>query len=850
MLDEWEQRVHPDDKEAVQAALNAHLAQRTPLYTSEHRLRCKDGSYKWILDRGKVVSWDENGKPRRVIGTHSDITDRKRVEAALRENEQNYQSFFDTIGDMLFVLDQQGNMLWTNAAVSRRLHYTAQELYGQNVLTIHPAERRSEAAQIVADMLAGKTEHCPVPVVAKEGNQIPVETRVISGKWSGQKVIFGVTKDISALKASEEKFAKVFQISPALLAISDLENGSYLDVNETFLRTLGYQRAEVIGHSSLELNIFSDPHQRAQAVQIMQAEGRLHDFETVIQNKDGQHLYGLFSAEYIQLQDQRVLLTMMSDITERKRAEEALRASEERYRTLFENLPIPVFTKDLEGRYTSCNQEALKYLSTNPLDHIDAELLPPAIAETFRETDQKVITRQAALEFEELFPLPSGSAQAWILSRKVPLRDHNGRINGILGVSLDITERKRLESELQTQHNFMTTVINTMGQGLTATEDGRFVLVNPAYARMVGQTPEELLGKRPQDVTMQEDQAILAQAIADRQAGRTTTYETRFLRPDGVQVHALITGVPNWRDGNVVGAIAVITDLTERIQMEEQLRASEELYRQMFAEHSAVMLLLDPGSGAIVDANMAAAEFYDYPLDALRQMNISQINALDTGLVARTRHEILTRAKNYFVFPHRLASGELRDVEIYAVPIQTSKNVVLYSIIHDVTARRQAEAQLRYLGTHDALTGLYNRAFFESEMTRLEQGREYPISIVVADIDNLKITNDLLGHPAGDELLKQVASVFRSAFRGSDIIARLGGDEFAVLLPGADSFSAGQILTRVKRMIADANARHAAPGLQLSLGVATADKGNLNTPFREADERMYTDKRMRKQSVA
>jgi diguanylate cyclase (GGDEF)-like protein/PAS domain S-box-containing protein len=321
-----------------------------------------------------------------------------------------------------------------------------------------------------------------------------------------------------------------------------------------------------------------------------------------------------------------------------------------------------------------------------------------------------------------------------------------------------------------------------------------------------------------------------------------------FRRADGspfpVELTSSIFSSPN---GSRVASI-FFTDLTEQKKMEEALRANEALYHQMFTNHSAIKLVLDPTSGAIVDANLAAVQFYGYSLDQLKQMNINQINIMPPALVAQVLRKVYMREQNYFVFTHRLASGALRDIETYAVPIQAEKRTVLYAIIHDITARRQVETQLQFLSTHDILTGSFNRAFFESEVARLDGGREFPISVMVADVDNMKTTNDTLGHVVGDELLKQTAAVFRTVLRASDIIARIGGDEFAILLPATDAATANQILTRIKDELSATNATHNHPDLQLSIGVATAVHAPVMDTFKLADTQMYADKREHKAS--
>lgn len=176
-------------------------------------------------------------------------------------------------------------------------------------------------------------------------------------------------------------------------------------------------------------------------------------------------------------------------------------------------------------------------------------------------------------------------------------------------------------------------------------------------------------------------------------------------------------------------------------------------------------------------------------------------------------------------------------------PIAVETEACLLTVIMDITERKAAEQKLVHLSTHDALSGLYNRAFFDEEMTRWQSSREFPISIVMADVDDLKTVNDSHGHAAGDEHLKHAARAFKTAFRAEDVVARIGGDESAAILPNTNSPRVAEIVERIKANIMALNSYTDRPHLSLSLGAVTAGKGeSLIQALKEADERMYREK--------
>jgi diguanylate cyclase (GGDEF)-like protein len=191
-------------------------------------------------------------------------------------------------------------------------------------------------------------------------------------------------------------------------------------------------------------------------------------------------------------------------------------------------------------------------------------------------------------------------------------------------------------------------------------------------------------------------------------------------------------------------------------------------------------------------------------------------------------------------------NGDRLNIQLHWAVLPGSEHSLEHVLISitDITARKKAEDYLKYLGTHDVLTGLYNRAYFEEELARLGRGRQFPVSLIVADVDGLKGVNDNRGHAEGDKLIRRAAEVLQASVRAEDIVTRIGGDEFAILLPATNSAAATQALARIHSLTELNNKYYSLPALSLSLGAATGEGGrNLNEVLRQADDQMYVEKR-------
>lgn len=235
-------------------------------------------------------------------------------------------------------------------------------------------------------------------------------------------------------------------------------------------------------------------------------------------------------------------------------------------------------------------------------------------------------------------------------------------------------------------------------------EDGVWVLdaanltsyLNPRMARMLGGTVDELLGRPLWDFMDDEGRRQAEANVERRRKGLSEVHDFLFLRTDGGQFWAELSAAPLFdAQGQYAGCFAFVADISWRKAAEQAISDSERAFREIFERSQAVKLMIDPVTGAIVAANAAARTYYGYSDDEFAQINIEQINVLDREAVAAEMQRAQREERNYFLFRHRLKSGEERDVEVHSNPIAVGGRTLLYSIVHDINRQRTAERELR-----------------------------------------------------------------------------------------------------------------------------------------------------------
>ncbi|HRW12965.1 MAG TPA: diguanylate cyclase [Syntrophomonas sp.] len=289
--------------------------------------------------------------------------------------------------------------------------------------------------------------------------------------------------------------------------------------------------------------------------------------------------------------------------------------------------------------------------------------------------------------------------------------------------------------------------------------------------------------------------------------------------------------------------------IAEMKNVESALRESEAKYRNIF-ENAYDMIYMHDVNGRYLSVNKASEKLLGYSEDELVHMNALHFvvpeqrqRVIDLFLEKRTEHQLV-----YYEVTIINRYGEKFDLNVSRQLIfETPEETVYQCIARDMTERKQMEEKLKYLSMHDAMTGLYNRAYFTEELKRMESGRHEPSSIILCDLDYLKKVNDNYGHAAGDEMIIAAAQLIKSCFRSNDVVARFGGDEFAIVVPKSNDAICLHLVEKIQTAI-DAHNQTSPFIISISIGYATRTRVEqpMQEVFQQADQAMYADKAQRK----
>ena len=507
----------------------------------------------------------------------------------------------------------------------------------------------------------------------------------------------------------------------------------------------------------------------------------------------------------------------------------------------------------------------------------------------FLSTSIEIIEHDLTFDFSTYLSVQQQNPLLWIIDTAL-------LVLGFLGYQVGIRQKRLLDQadhledlvnersdEILRQKLFYEALVENSPIAIaTLDQNHRVLSINPAFTGIFGYRMDEITGTNLDDLVSDPANEQEAYNITkDVLAGKTIHKFGKRRRKDGTLVDVEILGEPIEINGKQIGVLGLYRDITVEIIAKEDLRASEERFRRMFEDSPVALQLEDfskikqwvlktqeksglgireffeehpdefatmSGLGKIISLNSASLFLFHAKDKADLQSNLCSIVSSESR---KEQIDIIcslldgeTTLEKEMVYKSMDGERIFAIVKLSILPgSEESWDRILFSNV-DITERKFAEEKLFQISLQDIMTGLYNRAFFEEEMERMEKSRLRPISILIGDVDNLKKINDLHGHQAGDVILQNIANIFKKCFRPEDVIARIGGDEFSVLLPSVSADLAKQIKQRVLDQVAFHNQSNSEDmRLSISLGYGTAEKDDLLTDvFKLADERMYQEK--------
>ena len=427
----------------------------------------------------------------------------------------------------------------------------------------------------------------------------------------------------------------------------------------------------------------------------------------------------------------------VQDITERKQAEKALQESEERFRSLYENSTVGIYRTTPDGQILLANPTLIKLLGYSTFKELAGRNLASDGFEPSYERTYfiDIMKREGWVKGLESAWTRMDGTTLFISESARAINDKEGKIIYYDGIVEDITLRKKAERELilankelafqndekvkralyehelefkiksmQAEEALIKSeikykdLVNEVSDGYFVTNNqGIITFANISLAKIFGFiSPEEMTGHSFTEFDKKSDTQDVSYNFKNiiKNKKNINGLEREVFRVDSTPIHIEIKAVQVLEDGKIVGMQGVIRDITERKLAGDALRESEESYRKLFENHSAVKIILDLDTGAILDANDAAAQYYGWTREELKHMKIYQINTLSPKEANVEMERARSKRRNRFEFRHRRADGSIRDVEVFSSKIEIRGKDVLHSIIQDITERKRAELEL------------------------------------------------------------------------------------------------------------------------------------------------------------
>jgi diguanylate cyclase (GGDEF)-like protein/PAS domain S-box-containing protein len=686
----------------------------------------------------------------------------------------------------------------------------------------------------------------------KNENYIEIYSRQVG-------LLIARSKGEAKLIESERQLRNVFAAISDPIFLFDQETGAILDVNDIACRFYGYSREEMLKLKASDMS--AEPET---------TRGSMKNFTTFVpvryhKKKDGTVFTVEITASLFELKSRNVIIASMRDITERNKAEKELRENEDRFRTLFDSSGEGILIAEIKTmNFKYANPAICKMLG-----YTEKELKSMNINDIHpKEALQRILTAfqdQIRGVYSLATNIPCIRKDGTIIFADI--NNTNVVIDGkkcAAGFFHDITERNQAEKTLEESKKTAERYLNVAAEIILSLDpDGNITLINDSGLRLLGYNNDELIGKNwfetclPAEVT--SEVSGFFKKLINKDMENVTNYENTVKTKSG-EIKAIL-----WHntllkdlDGNIIGTISSGEDITERKKAENLLREEHQRLADIIEGTNVGTWEWNVQTGEAI-FNERSAEIIGYKLDEMLPVTTVTWEKLMHPEDLEKSHyqisKIFAKEIEYFDCEYRMKSknGNWVWVQDRGKVVSWTQNgdpIWMSGTYTDITERKNKEEEILHLSYHDQLTDLYNRRFLEEEIKRLDTKRQLPLSVIMGDLNSLKLTNDTFGHITGDIILKETAALLKKICRSDDILARWGGDEFVILLPKTSIADAEEIAARIKNECSKLIIQNIPLGLAIGIASKTEPQQDIGKIINEAEGNMYKNKLVEKESNA